>query len=204
MRSARALGVGDRALMAERGGAVVGLDEVGRGSLAGPVVVCAARFVDIPDLPDVRDSKEVPRGRRSALAAAVREHATAWGLVEFWPEVIDRVNILQAVRSAMRSLIRVVAQSGDVVICDAVKPFDEPASWDVRSPCKADRDYFSVAAASLVAKVSRDQTMADLALGQPGWAWDRNSGYGTAEHRSLMIERGRSYLHRESFRVTGL
>jgi ribonuclease HII len=204
MPTAAVLGARDRALMARRGGGIIGLDEVGRGSLAGPVVVCGARFDTLPDLPEVRDSKEVPRRRRIDLAARIRGAASSWGTVEMWPEIIDDINILQAVRAAMRTLIRTLAAPDDVVVCDAVDPFDGDDAGRVLAAPKADRDYFAVAAASLVAKVLRDETMGRLAHRQPWWGWDHNSGYGTAEHRSRLIERGRSYLHRESFRVMGL
>ncbi len=191
-----ALGTLDRQLL-ERAAAVIGVDEVGRGSLAGPVVVCAAVFETIPELPQVRDSKVLSPRRRQAAAELVKQHASSWVLVEVWVELVDRLNVLEATRLAMRTAIGTVARPGACAVVDAVDPGRLPV--ECIHPVGGDRDWFSVAASSILAKVHRDRLMAELAVREPDWGWDRNVGYGTPEHRRELDRRGRSYLHRRSF-----
>lgn len=191
-----ALGHLDRGLLREAS-AVIGVDEVGRGSLAGPVVVCAAAFDAIPADPRVQDSKVLPRAVREALARELRDLASAWILVEIWVELVDRYNVLQATRLAMRSAVAAIARPGDCAVVDQVDP--GPLPIRCLHPPKGDRDWFSVAAASILAKVHRDRLMTELALSNPGWGWETNVGYGTVEHRRELGLRGRSYLHRRSF-----
>jgi ribonuclease HII len=192
-----ALGWRDRQLL-RTAPEVVGIDEVGRGALAGPVVVCATVFDRIPHRPEIQDSKTVSRRRRECAAAWVRSAAKRWAAVEVWVEVIDRVNILEATRLAMRSLARTVAGPGSVVVVDGV----ELGLPDLRvlSPPRADSAYFAVAAASLVAKVHRDRLMAALAVEWPGWQWQQNVGYPSAAHRRAIADLGVNFLHRKSFR----
>jgi ribonuclease HII len=191
------LGANDRRLL--RGAdAVIGVDEVGRGALAGPVVVCAAGFTSIPDDPRVRDSKELGPAAREQVALSLIGSGMRWAVCEIWVELIDRVNILESTRLAMASVIRTLASSGSVAVTDHVNPGD--VGCQVRSPKKADRDYFSVAAASIVAKVHRDRLMVELARKHPDWAWQKNKGYGTVDHRKALQTVGPSRWHRASFR----
>lgn len=190
------LGSLDRSLLREAS-SVLGIDEAGRGALAGPVVVGAALFESVDDNPLIQDSKLLARRRREEGAAWVRRHAAAWAVVEIGVEVIDRVNILQATRLAMTVLIRSLSRSDTVVVCDAVTPSDP--SLEVLAPTGADRSYFCVAAASLLAKVHRDRVLAGLGQRWEGWGWERNAGYGTREHREALDRRGRSFLHRRGF-----
>lgn len=191
-----ALGELDRSLLREAS-FVLGVDEAGRGALAGPVVVAAALFATIPEQPLVQDSKTLSRVRREGGAAWVRRNAVAWGAVEVGAETVDRVNILQATRLAMTSLIRVLVRPRTRIVCDAVRPSD--SEIDVLAPPGADRTYFCVAGASLIAKVHRDRVLMNLGCRWPGWGWERNAGYGTREHRSALDLRGRSFLHRRTF-----
>ena len=153
------LGEKDRALLldADR---IIGVDEVGRGSLAGPVVVCAASFSSIPDDAGVRDSKRLSARRRDEAAERLRSSCERWAVCEVWVELIDRVNILEATRLAMRAAARALVTPGAVVVTDHVEPGDVGCA--VLSPKRADADYFSVAAASILAKVHRDGIMVDL------------------------------------------
>ncbi|MCK5376576.1 MAG: ribonuclease HII [Acidobacteria bacterium] len=190
------LGEKDRALLldADR---IIGVDEVGRGSLAGPVVVCAASFSSIPDDAGVRDSKRLSARRRDEAAERLRSSCERWAVCEVWVELIDRVNILEATRLAMRAAARALVTPGAVVVTDHVDPGDVGCA--VLSPKRADADYFSVAAASILAKVHRDGIMVELGGMDPRWAWERNKGYGTADHRKALQDLGPSSLHRRSF-----
>jgi ribonuclease HII len=177
---------------------VIGVDEVGRGALAGPVVVCAVAFDKIPDDDEVRDSKLLNPRRRNSVAARLRSYGARWVVCEVWPELIDRINILEATRLAMAAAARTLVVQGSVVITDYVHPGD--LGCRILSPKRADRDYFSVAAASILAKVHRDRIMVDLGRQDPRWRWDRNKGYGTADHRRALQNVGPGIIHRRSFR----
>jgi len=192
----RTLGELDRQLL-ETSAVVIGVDEVGRGSLAGPVVVCAAAFDSIPIDGRVQDSKLLTAAAREALVPSLMAAARGWAIVEIWNEVIDRLNILEATRLAMRAAVTAVADPGASVVVDAMDLGD--LGLNCLNAVGADREWFCVAAASILAKVHRDRVMVDLALRHPEWSWDRNKGYGTAEHRQALDRRGRSFLHRQSF-----
>ncbi len=195
----KALGSRDRAIL--RGAdAIVGVDEVGRGSLAGPVVVCAARFDRIPKTARVQDSKRLTAKHRAQTALWIREICTSWVIVEVWQELIDRVNILEATRLAMRSGVRALAEPGIAVVVDHVELGD--LGLPIHSFKRADDSFFSVAAASILAKVHRDGIMTELGVLDDRWDWSRNKGYGTIAHRRAIGRYGRSYLHRKSFRVS--
>jgi ribonuclease HII len=164
------------------------------------VVVCAASFDRIPESAWVRDSKQLSAWRRSATADWLRTVCRAWAVVEIWQETIDRVNIAEATRLAMRSAVTTVAVRGCRVVVDHVDLGD--IGYPVRSTKRADSTYFSVAAASILAKVHRDQIMIDLSRDDDRWEWSRNKGYGTLSHRRAIGRFGRSYLHRRSFRIS--
>jgi len=191
------LGLNDRRLL-RSATSIIGVDEVGRGCLAGPVVVCGVRFAAIARQPLVQDSKTLSARQREQAAEWVVRTCSDWIVLEVWVELIDRLNILEAVRLAMRTCVRALAVPGSVAVVDAVEVGEEHT--DIHSPVGADATFFSVAAASIVAKVHRDRLMVELDARHPGWGWRRNKGYGTAEHRRALAESGRSYLHRKTFR----
>jgi len=193
------LGGKDRGYL-ERARAVIGVDEVGRGSLAGPVVICAARFDRIPRSSRVCDSKQLTAKQRRETAVWLRAICHAWVIVEVWQEVIDEINILEATRLAMRSGVRSLVENGDEVIVDHVDLGD--LGVPVHSFKRADSAYFSVAAASVLAKVHRDEIMVQLGAEDGRWEWASNKGYGTLVHRCAIGTYGRSYLHRQSFQVS--
>jgi ribonuclease HII len=116
---------------------------------------------------------------------------------EGWVELIDNLNILEATRLAMWAAAAVLASPAAVVVTDHVDPGD--LGCRVLSPKKADCEYFSVAAASILAKVHRDRIMVDLGVEQPQWGWQRNKGYGTTGHRRALGIHGSGALHRRSF-----
>ena len=191
------LGPADRRLL-RSATSIIGVDEVGRGCLAGPVVVCGVRFAAIARQPLVQDSKTLSARQREQAAEWVVRTCSDWVVLEVWVELIDRLNILEAVRLAMRTCVRALAVPGSVAVVDAVELGEEDT--DIRSSVRADATFFSVAAASVVAKVHRDRLMVELDARHPGWGWRRNKGYGTAEHRRALAGSGRSYLHRKTFR----
>lgn len=176
---------------------LIGIDEVGRGCLAGPVVAVAVRFPRIPDLPGVRDSKIMTARQRERADREIRDTCSGWVALEVWPVLIDRLNILQATRVAMTAAAGRLAGPASKVVVDAVELLD--SSLDARSPKAADASYFVVAAASILAKVHRDRLMTELADRHRPWGWQRNKGYGTLEHRKALTEYGQSHLHRRSF-----
>ena len=193
------LGFADRKLL-RSAAAIVGLDEVGRGCLAGPVVVCGVRFDRIAREPRIQDSKALTAAEREEAAAWVLHNCSDWTVLEVWVELIDRLNILEATRLAMCACARTLAVPGAVVVADGMDV--DGGGCPVESPVRADATYFSVAAASVVAKVHRDRLMVDLDRIYPIWGWASNKGYGTIGHRQALADTGRSYLHRKTFRWT--
>lgn len=172
------------------------MDEVGRGPLAGPVVA-AAVVLDPHDIPEgLRDSKTLGRGARERLAAALQERAeVAWALASV--AEIEALNILQAGLLAMaRALDRL---RPDLALIDGNRL---PGALCCRAQAVVGGDArsLSIAAASIVAKVRRDEIMADLAAAHPGYGWERNAGYPTAEHRAALQRLGATPHHRRLFR----
>jgi ribonuclease HII len=190
------LGSRDREILADAK-SVIGIDEVGRGAIAGPVVICATAFEEIPLDNQVRDSKLLSPRRRERVAYRLRGCGARWVVCEVWPELIDRINILEATRLAMAATARTLLTPRAVVITDHVDPGE--LGCRVLSPKKADRDFFCVAAASILAKVHRDRLMVELGRREPQWRWERNKGYGTVAHRCALQCHGPGPLHRRSF-----
>nr|WP_207478105.1 ribonuclease HII [Arenibaculum pallidiluteum] len=179
---------------------VCGVDEVGRGPLAGPVVAAAA-ILPHQSLPGwladaIDDSKALKRALRDDLAPALREHA--WiGLGLASVEEIDALNILRASHLAMERAIASLGVVPDLALVDGnLLP---PLPCRGRAVVKGDARCLSIAAASIVAKVARDAMMAELAEAFPGYGWERNAGYGTAEHRAALAHLGPTPHHRRSF-----
>jgi len=177
---------------------VAGVDEAGRGCLAGPVVAAAV----IPDperlVPGVDDSKRLRPDSRARLAAAIRETALAVAVAAVSAEVIDRINILQATRLAMRQAIGALAVRPDVIVIDAV------TLEAVEQPClalvKADAWSYAVACASIIAKSERDRLLLALDLDYPWYGLARHKGYGAPDHLLALARYGPSPLHRLTFR----
>lgn len=190
------LGARDRRLLRETD-AIIGVDEVGRGALAGPVVACAVRFEAIPVDDGVRDSKLLSANKREAALGRLLSRGVRWAVCEIGPGVIDRVNILEATRLAMRSSALAVIGPSCIVVTDHVDPGD--LGCRVISPARADRDFFCVAAASIIAKVHRDRIMVDLGRRDARWGWESNVGYGTAQHRAALGQCPPTVHHRRSF-----
>ena len=188
------------ALGAPSGGPVAGVDEAGRGPLAGPVVAAAVCFPDLALPAAVRalidDSKKLPPRRRAAAHAAILETGTV-GTGEASVAEIDRLNILQATMLAMQRAVAALAAPPAAVLVDGNRAPDLPCP--ARPLVGGDGLSLSIAAASIVAKVTRDRIMARLAADFPGYGWERNAGYGVAAHRAALAALGPTPHHRRSF-----
>jgi len=175
---------------------LAGIDEVGRGPLAGPVVAVALVLPRGLCLPEIDDSKLVAPGRRLRLYRALQARGAQIGVGTVGPRGIDRLNILQATRLAMwRALERLPARP-DWVVVDALRL---PAPVPVEALVHGDRRSASVAAASIVAKVLRDRYMAVLDRVYPGYGFAQNKGYGTPAHWAALLALGPSPAHRLAF-----
>lgn len=191
----------DFSLERQAGGEVAGIDEAGRGPWAGPVVA-AAVVLDPRTLPEglcgaLDDSKKLSRRRRLVLMEALPHHARI-GVGRAEVAEIDRMNILAATLLAMGRAVAALGVTPSLALIDGDRV---PAlSCPTRCVVGGDATSLSIAAASIVAKVTRDRIMADLARRCPGYGWERNAGYGTAEHRAALRRLGVSPHHRRSFK----
>ena len=177
-----------------RGVLTAGVDEVGRGPLAGPVVV-AAVILRRP-IAGLADSKQLRAAERVRLSLLIREHAVI-AVAAASVEEIARLNILGATLLAMRRAVGRLAMRPALVLVDGNRPptLDLP----VRCVIGGDATVPEISAASIVAKVLRDRLMANLALRHPGYGWERNAGYGTAEHLAALDRLGLNHHHRRGF-----
>ncbi len=179
---------------------IAGIDEVGRGPLAGPVVAAAVILApgnNNPWLEQVRDSKKLSAGKREFLSSFIQEEALAFGIGVISHEQIDSLNILAATRLAMRAAVEQLATPPDALLIDAMKLPEIPIHQN--SIIKGDSISRSIAAASIVAKVHRDQIMKEYDELYPGYGFARNMGYGTSEHMEKLQEIGCCPIHRTSF-----
>ena len=176
--------------------AIAGIDEVGRGPLAGPVVACAVILPHDFHEVEVNDSKQVSEKKRTELFQKIMYQAVSVGIGVMDQDVIDRVNIYQATRLAMNQAVENLSIPADYLLLDAMK-------LDLAQPqvslIKGDARSVSIAAASIVAKVTRDTMMADFAKIYPGYGFDHNAGYGTAEHLAGLAKFGVTPIHRRTF-----
>lgn len=180
--------------------AVAGVDEVGRGALCGPVVAGAVILGERFDTTGLDDSKRLTRRQREVLAARIREAARAWALGIVEPAEIDRLNVLRATRVAMRRAVDVLAVPPDILLVDALAVPEIPLPQ--RAIVKGDALSVSIAAASIVAKVARDEMMRQWDRVYPGYGLARNMGYGSEDHRQALRRLGPSAIHRRSFQGT--
>ncbi len=188
---------------------VIAVDEVGRGALAGPVSIGAVALdATTGEAPDgVRDSKALSAARRRVLAPAVITWARASTVVDVSSTRIDEVGIVRALgegaRAAATTVLEATPIEEAIVLLDGHHDFLSPLdrSWRVRTVVKGDATCTSIAAASIIAKVHRDQVMAELHHVFPHYGWDRNVGYGTKEHRRALHDVGICVHHRRSWRL---
>ena len=177
---------------------VAGCDEVGRGPLAGPVVAAAVVLHPGRHIAGVSDSKVVPAAERERLHDRILRHAVAWAVASADPGEIDRINIHQASLRAMQRAILALAPLPDIVLVDAFRVPDLPMAQ--RGVPHGDRRCSAIAAASIVAKVTRDRLMLELHGRDPRYGFDRHKGYATADHLDAVARFGYSDAHRRSFR----
>jgi ribonuclease HII len=179
-------------------GRVAGVDEAGRGALAGPVVAAAVVVEPGCIIPGVDDSKHLSATSRERLAEVIRRRHSAHAVVAVPPRDIDRLNILEATRLAMRRALRELAPEPELALVDAVRP------GRLGFPClpviRGDQTSYAVACASILAKVERDRRMVALDRRYPQYGFAAHKGYGAAAHRQALAEYGPSPQHRLTFR----
>lgn len=176
---------------------ICGVDEVGRGPLAGPVV-CAAVIMPLDNIIDgVDDSKKLSAKKREILSEQILEKAVACHICAVEPQIIDEINILQATRLCMKNAVEGLEIAPDFVLTDGNMTLD--ISIPQRSIVKGDALSYSIGAASIVAKVYRDKIMRGYAEIYPQYGFDSNVGYGSEKHIEAIKELGLTPIHRRSF-----
>jgi len=177
---------------------IAGIDEAGRGPLAGPVVAAAVVIPYAAPIPELNDSKMLAEEARERLFSLIMDRALSVGVARVPPEEIDRINIYQATRLAMSMAVKSMSPLPDYLLIDG------PLSLDLnirqRSIIKGDRLCYSVAAASIVAKVTRDRIMLELHEQYPQYGFDSHKGYGTKAHMQALERHGPCSAHRKCFR----
>ena len=177
---------------------IAGVDEVGRGPLAGPVVAAAVVLPCGANLPEVRDSKLLSPAKRRVCHDRIHKVATAIGIGVVSAAEIDRTNILAASLEAMRQALAQINPLPDYVLVDG--PWPVPVQLPQRPIKSGDQLSISVAAASIIAKVHRDEMMISYHASYPHYNFAQNKGYGTKEHRAALVRFGSCPLHRQTFR----
>lgn len=175
---------------------IAGVDEVGRGPLAGPVV-CAAVIMPLDDLIEgIDDSKKLSEKKRNILSEKIKEKAICYNIAEVSPEVIDQINILEATKLCMKNALEGLSVKADVALVDAL-------TLDVDIPVvnivKGDFLSYNIGAASIIAKVYRDNLMVEYAKKYPQYSFEKHKGYGTKAHIDAIKECGPCKIHRKSF-----
>lgn len=181
---------------------IAGVDEVGRGCLAGPVVAAAVVLDPGHHIPGLSDSKMVPAPERERLYDLITSRALGWAVASADPAEIDAMNIHQASLEAMRRAVQMLAPLPDLVLVDAFRIPRLPMAQ--RGVLHGDRRCAAIAAASIVAKVSRDRDMLRYHVSDPRYGYDHHKGYATREHLDAVARHGYSPLHRRSFRPPSL
>jgi ribonuclease HII len=177
---------------------VAGVDEVGRGCLAGPVVAAAVVLDPDRHIPGVCDSKLIRADERERLREQIVRDSIAWAVAAAQPDEIDRINIHQASLRAMNRAVLSLAPLPDVVLVDAFRVPDLPMPQ--RGVPHGDRRCSAIAAASIVAKVARDRLMQELHAQDPRYGFNQHKGYATSAHLEAVARFGYSEVHRRSFR----
>jgi ribonuclease HII len=176
---------------------ICGVDEVGRGPLAGPVVVAAVILIDKPKFQFLNDSKKLNEKQRNIAFQEIVDQSIAYSIVEKTPEEIDSINILRATLLAMKEAVETLNKNIDLVLVDGNQMID--IIIEQKTIIKGDSKSAHIAAASILAKVHRDRLMQDLDQKYPVYNFASNKGYGTLEHRTAILEHGPCEIHRKTF-----
>ena len=176
---------------------IAGVDEVGRGCLAGPVVAAAMILDPNRPIKGLRDSKKLSAKKRDELAEEIKEKALAWSVAAMGPEVIDKINILQATLQAMKAAVEKLPVEPDFVQVDGNKL--PKWKWLSEAVVKGDDKVEWISAASIIAKTTRDGYMCKIAELYPQYGFEHHVGYGTAEHIKALKAYGPTPIHRKTF-----
>lgn len=176
---------------------IAGIDEVGRGPIAGPVVAAAVILPREAFIAGVDDSKKLSANKRRVLAAEIKAHAISWAVVALNPPYLDDINILNATRKAMHTAVTELCPSPDFLLIDALKLPD--IGIRQQSLIKGDSLSFSIACASILAKVERDASMEYFDVLYPGYEFAKHKGYATRQHINALMDKGPCSIHRSSF-----
>ena len=186
----------ERELLSKGYKLIAGVDEVGRGPLAGPVV-CASCIMPLDDIIDgVDDSKKISEKKREVLASLIKEKAICYSIKEISPEEIDKINILEAVKKCMTEAVEGLLIKPDITIVDGV---DTGLKISAKYLVKGDSLSYTVGCASILAKVYRDNLMVDYAKIYSEYGFEKHKGYGTKVHIEKIKEIGPCKLHRKTF-----
>lgn len=177
--------------------AVCGVDEAGRGPLAGPVFAAAVMLPEDCEIEGLNDSKKLSEKKREALFDVIKEKAISWSVASVDEKTIDEINILQATFLAMKNAVEGLDVPADYALIDGNRM--PPISIDGETVIKGDAKSMSIAAASILAKVSRDRFMLELDEKYPQYQFAKHKGYGTKLHYEMLMEHGISDCHRLSF-----
>lgn len=189
----------DRSIENNLDGCVVGIDEAGRGPLAGPVVAAAVKLDLSNPIADINDSKKLSSRKRELLYDQITEQSPAWAVGKASSEEIDRINILQASLLAMKRALETLDSAWTLVLVDGNTPMRSLTLAQQKPIVRGDGISASIAAASIIAKVTRDRLMQEYHFSYPVYGFDTNKGYPTEKHRKYVLENGISPIHRKSF-----
>lgn len=178
---------------------IAGTDEAGRGPLAGPVVAAAVIFPLGIEIPGMNDSKKLTQKKREQLFDVIIERCTDYAIRAVPPETIDEINILQAALLAMEQCVAALSPRPEVVLIDGIFPLRGDAAMDPIK--KGDAKSFSIAAASILAKVYRDRQMLEYDEIYPEYGFKKHKGYGTRAHYEALAAHGPCPIHRRTFRL---
>ena len=177
---------------------IAGIDEAGRGPLAGPVVAAAVILPSKVNIPGLNDSKKLSTKKREELFPKIQEISVSYGVAVVGQKVIDNINILQAARLAMKQAVETLKITPGLLLIDGNQKIDSTLNqWAI---VKGDSRSLSIAAASVLAKVTRDRIMDDYHKLYPQYEFNRHKGYGTKLHRNLIQEHGPCPIHRNTFK----
>ena len=191
------LKVFDRSFFISKNFVLAGVDEAGRGPLAGPVIAASVVFDKNTFIKEVNDSKRVSEKKREELYTKIINEAITFGVGIVDEKTIDKINILQATMIAMKDAVKNLKINPNLVIVDGNKAFE--TTLETKTIVKGDSISFSIAAASIVAKVTRDRIMRRASEIFPEYRWNKNKGYGTQEHINAIKRFGPTSIHRMSF-----